>query len=54
MATAAKSTNEKPIVFSYCDTEELSSYVYKHLKSKLKWPVWMAKHDAHDDSLSSR
>ncbi|UJR18630.1 hypothetical protein I4U23_005538 [Adineta vaga] len=54
MATVAKNTTEKaPSVFSYCDCKELANHVYKHLKSKLKWPVWMDKHDAHSGSFSS-
>ncbi|UJR13104.1 hypothetical protein I4U23_000128 [Adineta vaga] len=54
MTTVVKNTTEKaPIVFSYCDCEELANYVYKHLKAKLKWPVWMDKHDAHSGSFSS-
>ncbi len=55
MAAAVNNKNEKAhIMLSYCDCDQLVTYVYQYLKKKLQWPVWLDKQDAKGSSTSSR
>jgi hypothetical protein len=54
MVTAASNRKGPPyVMLSYCDCEELATYVYYYLKKKLKQPVWMDKTGMKGSSVAS-
>jgi hypothetical protein len=54
MATAVSNKKEPAHgMVSYCDCEELATYVYQYLKKKLKQPVWIDKVDMKGSSVAS-
>jgi hypothetical protein len=53
MATVATNKKGPPhVMLSYCDCEELATYVYQYLKKKLKQPVWIDTIDLKGSSIT--